>query len=207
MFRKLFTSIVAIPVDLGAFAQGHQSPVFSYEMFAFSWDVNVPVNNNFTDNTSWDGFQLEYRKMIQPDLSVGLELNWTGYDKYIPRQTYQLQHGAVTTDFYNYLYTIPMTVNAHHYFHVNNRLYPYVGLALGATYAEMKLYYNTYVSSDYNWGFLIRPEVGAIYKFFENDSWGVLLGVRYNYSTNTASSFKINGIQSIGFQLGIVAMK
>ena len=100
-----------------------------------------------------------------------------------------------------------MAINAHHYFHVNNRLYPYVGLALGATYAEMKLYYNTYVSSDYNWGFLIRPEVGAIYKFFENDSWGVLLGVRYNYSTNTASSFKINGIQSIGFQLGIVAMK
>jgi opacity protein-like surface antigen len=207
MFRKLFISIITIPMVIGVAAQGNPSPAFTDEMFAFSWDVNVPINNNFTNKTSLDGFQLEYRKMIKNDLSVGLEINWAGYDKYYPRKTYQIRNGAVTTDFYSYLYTFPMALTVHHYFHLNNMIHPYVGLGLGGTYAEMKLYYSTYVSSDYNWGFLVRPELGAIFKFSDFSGWGLLLGARYNYSTNKQTDFKINGIQSVGFQLGIVGMK
>jgi opacity protein-like surface antigen len=207
MFRKLFISVIIIPMVLGVNAQGKNSPSFTYELVAFSWDVNVPISNSFTNKTSLDGFQMDYRKMIKNDLSVGLEIGWSGYDEYYPRKTYQIRNGAITTDFYSYLYTLPMALTVHHYFHFNNMIYPYAGLGLGATYAEMKLYYNTYVSSDYNWGFLVRPELGAIFKFSENSGWGVLLGVRYNYSTNKETQFNINGVQSVGFQLGIVAMK
>jgi hypothetical protein len=207
MFRKLFISMITMAAALVVSAQGKYYPAFSDELFGLSWDINIPVNNNFTNKTSLDGFQMDYRKMIKHDLSVGLEINWASYEQYYPRKTYQIPSGAVTTDFYSYLYTFPLAVNAHHYFHVSNMIFPYAGLALGATYSEMKLYYNTYVTSDYNWGFLIRPELGAIMKFSENSSWGLLIGARYNYSTNSQSEFKINGIQSIGFELGLVALK
>jgi Outer membrane protein beta-barrel domain len=207
MFRKLITSLIAIPMVLAVSAQGNHTPAFSDELFGLSWDINIPVNNNFTNKTSLDGFQMDYRKMIKPDLSVGLEINWASYEQYYPRKTYQIPNGAVTTDFYSYLYTFPLAISVHHYFHGNNKIFPYAGLALGATYAEMKLFYNTYSSSDYNWGFLIRPELGAIVKFSDNSSWGLMIGARYNYSTNTQSNFKINGIQSVGFQLGLVATK
>jgi hypothetical protein len=207
MFHKLFISILTIPMVFGATAQSNHPPVFSDEMVNFAWDVNVPVNNNFTNKTSLDGFKLEFRKMVKPDLSVGLEINWAAYDQYTPRKTYQIPNGAITTDFYSYLYTFPLALNVHHYFHVSNIISPYAGIALGATYCEEKLYYNTYVSSDYNWGFLIRPELGAIVKFSENSPAGLLLGVRYSYSTNKQKDFNIDGIQSLGFQLGIVFMK
>ncbi len=208
MFRKLFICLTTIPMALAVSAQGNHTTAFSDELFGLSWDINVPINNNFTNKTSLDGFQMDYRKMIKPDLSVGLEINWASYDQYYPRKTYQIPSGAITTDFYSYLYTFPLALNVHHYFHVkSNMIFPYAGLALGATYSEMKLYYNTYVSSDYNWGFLIRPELGAIIKFSESSPAGLLIGARYNYSTNSQSSFKINGIQSVGFQLGIVAAK
>jgi hypothetical protein len=207
MFRKLFISLTAIPMVLAVSAQGNHTPAFYSEFFGLSWDVNVPINNNFTNKTSLDGFQVDYRKMIKPDLSVGLEINWAAYDQYYPRKTYQVQNGAVTTDFYSYMYTFPMALNVHHYFHVNNKIFPYAGLALGATYAEMELYYNTYVTTDYNWGFLVRPELGAILKFEENSPYGLLIGARYSYSTNKQSNFKINGISSIGFQLGFVITK
>ncbi len=113
----------------------------------------------------------------------------------------------VTTDFYSYLYTLPLALNAHHYFHVNGRVFPYAGLAPGGTYAEMKLYYKAYVSSDYNRGFLIRPEPGAIVKFSDNSPVGLIVGARYSYSTNSQSQIKINGIQSVGLQLGLVTTK
>jgi hypothetical protein len=77
----------------------------------------------------------------------------------------------------------PTATSIHHYFHVNGRIFPYAGLAPGATYAEMKLYYNTYVSSDYNRGFLIRPEPVAIVKFSDISPVGLIIGARYTYST------------------------
>jgi opacity protein-like surface antigen len=207
MYRKIFISIFIISLSVAAKGQGNQYPVFTDELIGFSWDVNIPINNTFTNKTSFDGFQVDYRKAIKHDMSIGLELGWSGYDEYYPRKTYPIHNGAITTDFYSYLYTLPMAVTLHHYFHVNNKIYPYAGLGLGATYAEMKLYYNTYVSSDYNWGFLVRPELGAIFKFSDNDRWGIILGARYNYSTNKNSGFNIDGLQSVGFQLGIAAMK
>jgi opacity protein-like surface antigen len=204
MFRKLFLTTLIGLAALCGFAQHNQSPAFSHELMAFAWDVNIPVNNGYISKTSYDGWQLEYRKMIKSDLSVGLELNWAGYYQYIPRQTHQLTHGAITSDFYKYLYTVPMALTAHHYFWVNDHMVPYAGLGLGATYSEEKLYYNTYVTDDYSWGFLVRPEVGLIYKFSALSGTSALLGVRYNYSTNKQSQFNINGISSLGFQLGIM---
>jgi hypothetical protein len=193
-------------VVLGVRAQNNQ-PAFSYDMVAFTWNINFPISNQFVNKTSFDGFKLDYRKMIQPDLSVGLELGWCGFDKYTPRKTYQIHNGAVTTDFYSYLYTIPMAVNAHHYFKATNMIYPYAGLALGAMYSEDELYYNTYVTSYYNWGFLVSPELGAIIKFSQYSGAGLIIGVNYSYATNKQKEFNIDGIQSFGVQIGLVVGK
>ncbi len=167
MFRKLLISMIAIPIALSASAQGNHTPAFTDELFGLSWDINIPVNNNFTNKTSLDGFQMDYRKMIKPDLSVGLEINWASYEQYYPRKTYQIPNGAVTTDFYSYLYTFPLAVSIHHYFHVNsNIIFPYAGIALGATYAEMKLFYNTYVIKRLQLGFPDQARTGCNHKIF-----------------------------------------
>jgi opacity protein-like surface antigen len=209
MFRKLFIFTLTLLVVSGVCAQkkNNYQPPFSNEMVAFSWGGNVPINNDFTNKTSWNGFKLEYRKMIKPDLSVGFEMSWNGFEQYRPTKTYQLRNGAVTTDFYSYMYTVPVALNAHHYFHFNDMVTPFAGLALGATYSEEKLYYNIYGSNYYNWGFLISPELGAIVKFEEGSGFGIIVGVNYNYSTNKQSQVNLNGIQNFGFQVGIMLGK
>jgi hypothetical protein len=100
-----------------------------------------------------------------------------------------------------------MAVNAHHYFQFGHSVYPYAGLALGAMYSEDELYYNTYVSSYTNWGFLVSPELGAIIKFSQYSSAGLLIGVSYSYATNKQKEFNIDGIQSFGVQIGVVVGK
>jgi hypothetical protein len=208
MLRKLLIVVAAFsPVAFTANAQsGYHSGPFD-QMYSFAWDVNFPVNNNFVSQTSYDGFKFEGRKMIENNLSIGLELSWNGYDQLRPRKTYELQNGAVTTDLYSYLYNIPMAVNIHHYLHAGKLVTPYFGVALGATYSEQRLYYSTYVSYAYNWGFLVMPELGAIIKFHEHSKEGLLIGASYSYSTNSDDAFKINGLQSFGLQLGFVFMK
>ena len=207
MLRRLIYFLIVGTFALNANAQSaHYASGFS-QMFAFAWDVNIPINNNFTNKVSWDGFKLEYRKMVTHNLSVGTEINWAGYKEYYPTKTYQIPNGAITSDFYTYIYTLPLAVNVHHYFEAGKMIKPYVGLALGAMYSEQRIYYNTYYSNDYNWGFLVRPELGAIFRFSENSNVGLLVGARYSYATNKQSTFKINGLQSVGFQLGIVFMQ
>jgi len=174
-------------------------------MVAVAWDVNFPLDNKFVNATSFKGFKFETRRMVTPNMSVGFEAGSNVYDQYLPRKTYQIQDGAITTDLYTYVYTLPLALNVHHYFNVSKMVIPYAGLAMGATYSQQKIYYNTYVSQDENWGFLIRPELGALVKFHEG--MALLVGARYSYSTNTQSTFHINGIQSFGLQLGLVFMK
>ena len=207
MPRKLIFLIGSVVFTLYAHAQSTEHSPFSNQMLDFAWDVNIPASNKLITDVSWAGFKMEYRKMVAKDLSVGIEVGWNAYHQYIPRRTYTAQNGAITTDFYPYIYNLPLAANVHHYFHAGKLVFPYIGLALGATYSEQKLYYNTYYSSDYNWGFLVRPELGAIFKFNEFSNTSFLFGVRYSYSTNQQDNFEINGLQSLGFQLGVVFMK
>ncbi|WP_169749177.1 outer membrane beta-barrel protein [Flavihumibacter petaseus] len=208
MIRNITLSIlILLAFALPASAQSVKGPIPFDNMFGFAWDVNFPVGNDFLDKTSLYGFKLEYRRGIKHNFSVGTEIAWNSYYQYVPRTTYQLKDGAITTDLYKYIYTLPLAVNAHWYFSGGKMFYPYAGLALGATYSEQDLYYNTYVTEVDNWGFLIRPEIGAIIKPSEHSGFGILVGARYSYSTNKEDDFKIDGLKSVGLQLGVVFMQ
>jgi outer membrane protein W len=137
------------------------------------------------------------------NVSVGADVSWNSYYEYTPKTTYQLKDGAVTTDLYKYVYTLPLALTAHYYFPAGKIIHPYLGVGLGATYADEQLYYNTYVTEDTQWGFLVRPELGALIKVNPKSGWGILAGVRYSYSTNKQTEFKIDNLSSIGVQLGV----
>jgi len=206
MFRKSFILIFGALLAISTAKAQHPDYPFRY-MIGFSWDVNVPINNSFVSKTSLEGFEFDYRHQLKENLTAGFEVSFNGFYQYVPRQTYHIQNGAVTTDLYTYIYTLPMAVNIHHYFDAGKHVKPYAGLAIGANYSEQKIYYNTYVSQDENWGFLIRPEIGAIVKPDPHSGFGILLGARYSYATNKQSTFKIDGLSNLGFQLGFVFMQ
>jgi len=171
--------------------------------FGATWDVEIPSNNPFVSATSFEGFKLEYRHGLAHHMSVGLVMGWNRYYQYVPRQTYQIPDGAVTTDLYTYIYTLPFGINAHYYFGESKMFKPFLGLTLGANYSQQRIYYNTYYSEDENWGFLARPELGVMIEPTPHAGFGILAGVSYSYATNSQDVFKINGLKSLGFQLGV----
>jgi hypothetical protein len=199
---------ITVGIILSIIHSARSQEVIAYrvadDLFGVAWDINIPVNNKFVTRTSLDGFRFEYRKLIKHRMSVGLEVSWNSYYQYVPRETHQTANGAVTTDFYKYIYTLPLAMNIHYYLYRSKYAVIYGGMALGASYSEQQLYYNTYASADYNWGFLARPEAGVIIRPSESSGFGFLVATRYSYSTNKQSNVEINGLQSLGFQVGIV---
>lgn len=192
-------------LGLGNYTQAQETEGYSLpaNMLFVGYEVAIPTSTDYLSETSWSGFRLEYRHMITPNVSIGLAASFNTFDEYFTRQTYQRPDGtgAVTSDMIRQVYTSPLTASVHYYFNAN-KIRPYVGLGLGAQYSEQNAYFNIYSVGTNNWGFVTRPEVGALARFNSNISG--FLSVAYNYSTNKNDAFNIDNLSQIPISIGLV---
>jgi hypothetical protein len=171
--------------------------------FGFKYDVNVPLSNrSFLKNTSYIGFELDGKWMINDNIAAGLSLSWASYYQYEARQTYSGQGVDVTTDLYKNVYTVPILLTGTYFFDLGDQVIPYATLAMGTSYVNHKLLFNIYEGNSYSWGFDVRPEIGAL--FMVNPNTAISLSSRYNYMTNKESDLDYKNFQTLGFQVGIV---
>lgn len=184
--------------------------VFSQEKYIYlNLDVNKPTSNtSWIDDVSIAGGKLGYRGFIRPNFSAGLDIGWANYDQYEPTVTKQVTNGAITTDYFHYVYAYTGVASGQYYFkdEDEDRFFPYAGLGLGANMNEYVLYYNIYEDSERSWGFLARPEIGVLYRFTDHGSLGIMAAIHYDYSTNQSEKFGYNNFTGVGFQIGLMAM-
>lgn len=174
-----------------------------------SLDATKPMSNTaWIDDITVAAGKLGYRGFIRPNFSAGLDLGWANFDQYEPTSTKQNPTGAITTDYFHYIYSYSGVVSGQYYFKAEDedRFFPYAGLGLGANTNEYVLYYNIYEDTERSWGFLARPEVGILFRFTERSSLGILAALHYDYSTNKSEKFNYNNFSSVGFQLGLISM-
>ena len=62
---------------------------------------------------------------------------------------------------------------------------------------------STFVSQTDNWGFYVSPEIGFTWFPFDATDFGFQLAVYYSYATNQNKSLNMNGINNLGFKLGV----
>ena len=177
-----------------------------HNLGALSWEISFPAGNNYLTESSLAGGRVEFRKMINPRFSAGLAFSWNSFDQYVGKQTYKTPSGfLVTTDMVREIYTAPITAIGHYYPEVGSKMFkPYVGVGLGAQYAEQNAYFNIYQITNDNWGFVVRPEIGVLVEF--NHSVGALLTLSYNYSTNKNKAFDMNSLQQFGINIGVAGL-
>lgn len=180
--------------------------------FYFNLDANVPLSSKeYVDNISGRGAKVGYRVFFGRDrrFSAGLDLNWAQYDEYKPKETFETESGAITTDYFNYIYQYGLTASGQYYFPLGekNRFFPYVGLGLGANHNEYRVYYNIYTDTDKAFGFLARPEAGILVRLGERRKLGAMAAVHYDFSTNSSEDFDYSNFSTIGFQFGIMILQ
>lgn len=180
--------------------------------FYFAWDVNQPLSNtSWIDETSTRGAKLGFRKFVGEArrISVGLDLNWNYLESYKPTETFYTDNGAVTTDYFNNIFTMAAALSGQYYFPIGDKqvFYPYVGLGLGANRNRYTVSYNIYQDEEDAFGFLARPEAGILVRIGERRRFGLTAAVHYDYSTNTSDNYGYSNFMTAGFQIGVVSLQ
>lgn len=173
----------------------------------FSWDVNKPLSNTeWVGETSARGIKAGYRRLFNDTFMAGVDLSWATYDEYKPTTTFEYSNGALTTDYFNYIYSYRVTISGDYILPVNtkDRLLPFIGFGIGAALNSYATYYNIYRDRENTWGFLLSPRAGAVFPF--SNKIGLLGAIHYDFSTNKAESLGYDNFSSIGVQIGITLL-
>jgi opacity protein-like surface antigen len=186
-------------VSLSTSAQLYQ------EAFHITWNTLKPLSDKeFTNKTSSSGVRIGFSKFINDRFGFGLEGSYNTLDDYSPLQVYDLPNGAISTDVYNYLYYFTVLANAQYYFKQGDKFIPYASLGMGAAFSEYRIFYNVYEDADSQIGFVLRPEVGTLFRFKEYSRWGLKSSLSYEYATNKSDYFEVENFSGVSLQIGVV---
>ncbi len=167
------------------------------------WQFNGTIANDFVKTGQGYGAYVEGGYYISPMFAVGGFASFGTNNKYIPKQTYQLEDGAaVTTDLDRSIYQVPFGVTTRIRF-MRGEFQPYLQNKMGAEYSTQSTYMSTFVNKHDNWGFYISPEIGFTYFPFHKTDFGFQLAAYYSYATNHNDAYGIKGLNNLGFKLGI----
>jgi outer membrane protein W len=186
------------------------SGVNAQEKYVFAaLDVNIPMSNtDWVKATSNKGLKLGYHAFLNEKFSAGFDFSTNTYEEYNPTETRQTGSGALTTDYFKYIYSYSAAINGQYNFKIGDRetFFPYVGLGLGANNNEYVLYYNIYHDAEQKWGFLARPEAGILVKISKRGSLGLIGALHYDYSTNKSEKFNYDKFTAMGFHIGLMML-
>lgn len=167
------------------------------------WQFNGTVANNVAESAQGYGAYMEGGYYVTPMIAVGGFASFNSNDQYYGKQTFYFDdHSALTTDLSRSLYQVPFGATLRCRF-LWTELQPYIEAKIGTEYAQQSTYMSTYVSRHDNWGFYISPEIGMSWFPFSQTDFGFQLAVYYSYATNSNKAYNLNGINNLGFKLGV----
>lgn len=175
--------------------------------YSLALDINKPISNtDYVSQVSARGFKFGYREMISEKLFGGVDFNNTTYNRHKPRQTYYNGTSAITTDVFNYAYSYGLTLSVDYFFKTEQRLMPYAGLGIGASYISYRQYFNVYRNENDSWGVLLRPQGGILFRVKEDSGWAFQAALHYDYSSTKSKDFGLDALHNIGFQVGVIIL-
>ena len=167
------------------------------------WQFNGTLANDFAESAQGYGAYMEGGYFITPMIAVGGFASFNTNNEYIPRETYTFSDkSALTTDLNRSIYQVPFGATMRVRL-MSSMFQPYVEAKLGPEYSTQSTYMSTFVNRHDNWGFYVSPEVGMTFFPFQNTDFGFQVAVYYSYASNQNKSLDINGLNNLGFKLGI----
>ena len=167
------------------------------------WQYNGSIANSFVEAGNGYGAYVEGGYYVTPMFAVGGFASFNTNNVYVPKQTYTFDDkSALTTDLDKSLYQVPFGMTMRYRF-LRSEVQPYIEAKLGTEYSVQSTYMSTFVSRDENWGFYVSPEVGFTVFPFERTDFGFQFAAFYSYATNRNRSYDLNGLNNLGFKLGI----
>lgn len=169
------------------------------------WQFNFPMSNNFADKGSGWGMNFEGGYYVTPNMALGGFLAYHSNHEYFSRQTLPMnESGSINTDQQHTLFQLPFGLATRYSWDRGGAFQPYIGVKIGAQYAQLKSAFNVFEAKDNTWGFYVSPEVGfSIYPWAYGP--GLHFAFYYSYASNKGDLFtySVDGMNNLGLRVGI----
>src|SRR5690349_6813168 len=162
-------------IVFGATAANAQTNYFSFQ---YSMGLGTGDMADYNSAYSFRGAMLEWRRFIDPTISVGFDVGWNTFYKKVPVDSYTRGRATLTGKQYRYQNQFPMMLAGNYYFNPDQKMRPFVGLGLGTMYSVRDTQMYVYSLEQDAWHFATSPQVGMLYELGFGSS--LYLGVKYN---------------------------
>lgn len=204
--KHLYIRLAAIMALLMAVAHPSKAQVLPDAYFNIDWQLGMPATNDFADKTSGWGMNFEGGYFLADAITIGGFLSYQTNFKSFPRETLTLSDGsALTTSQKHALFQLPFGVAGRYNWFKQSIFQPYVGMKLGASYAQISSYYYVYKQYTDTWGFYLQPEVGVSIFPRPDMRFGFHAAFYYSYATNQGDllTYSLDGISNFGLRFGV----
>jgi outer membrane protein len=171
----------------------------SLTSFQYSMGFGAGDLGNYINKSSFRGFAIDYRKLIQPDIGIGVDLGWNVFYEAKSYDTYSSGTTDVSGRQYRYNNQFPMLIAADYYNNPGEKITLFVGLGIGTMYSLRNTDMGTWTLEQDAWNFALRPEVGVMYELNPD--------LRINISTKYYHGFEAGDLPAQGYftlNVGIV---
>jgi outer membrane protein W len=167
--KKLFVAVLVF-ASVSCYSQGISSG--SYSMGFGTGDLA-----EHTGTVSFRGFTVDFRKLVTPNVAVGIELGWNTFYSERSDDVYTIGNLSYSGKQYRYNNQFPMLVRADYYLKPGETVNPFFGLGLGTMFSMKATDMGQYRFEDEAWQFAMKPEFGIEYEV--NPASALLVSVKY----------------------------
>jgi outer membrane protein len=119
--------------------------------------------HDYIGNVSFRGFTFDYRKLVQPNIGVGVDIGWNVFYEEKPWDVYEGQNNITYSGKqWRYSNHFPMLVGVDYYVNPGAEMSVYGGLGLGTMYSLQNTDMGAYTFEKDAWHFVLRPEIGVL---------------------------------------------
>jgi len=152
--------------------------------FQYSIGFGTGDLGDFIDSPSFRGFVFDYRRKVEDNIALGVEVGWNVFYDELNFDTYTVENLSITGKQWRYNNQVPLLFAADYFLATEEKVKPFAGLGIGTMYSRRNTNMNVYTIEEEAWNFALRPEVGVIYDI--------------SYSTGVSATAKYY----IGFESG-----
>jgi hypothetical protein len=184
--KKIFTATIFLVLGITAIAQTNITSL-QYSMGFGTGDMH-----DYITKASFRGFTIDYRKLVQSNVGVGVDIGWNVFYEEKPWAVYEGQNNVTYSGKqWRYSNHFPMLLGADYYLNPDAQVSAYGGLGLGTMYSLQNTDMGSYTFEKDAWHFAVRPEIGIMIK--PSPGVGFTIVSKYYYG------FKAGDLPAQGF--------
>jgi hypothetical protein len=167
------------------------------------WDVDVPLGSvrEFAADPSPIGLELQLRRWVSPELSLGVSGQWNTYLDERPRSTYERENAALTATAYNDIQLAVLRMLLHYYPLQSGWALPYLGPHVGIGWARFRTQTADLELAENEASISVGAEAGA---FFPMGPYGPMLAADVRYSLLPSMEFaRATNLQMVTVHVGL----